>query len=471
MLKLIIEKELRENIKTTKFAVTFCICSILILLSFYTGGKNYQVAKARYEAAKAENLRKLEGITDWLQVRQFRIYLPPQPVDALVCGVSNDIGRTIEVKGLGELKSQDSLYGSDPIFAIFRFMDLDFVFTVVLSLFAILFAYDAINGEKERGTLRLTFSYPVPRDIYISGKVIGSFLALILPLLIPIMIGALLLPVIGTPMDGNSWAKLSMVIMSGILLTGAFLTMSVMISSMTQKSSSSFLILLVIWIFAVMIIPRLSVITSGAIVKVPTVAEINSQKSRLQSQLWSEEKKSLVNFKPTAGSDMQQMMTELNKYMKQKREERDNKSQEFSNRLNEDRDNKEASMEHLAFGLARISPVTVFSLAAQGAVGTSLGLEERFGKAALAFREEYVKFMDKKTGGNGNASFIIYRKMGDDKTKPDPINTREIPEFNFKPAPVTENLASVFPEMGLLALFNIIFFSGAFISFRKYDAR
>ena len=36
----------------------------------------------------------------------------------------------------------------------FRFLDLDFIFQIVLSLFAILFAYDTISGEKERGTLR-----------------------------------------------------------------------------------------------------------------------------------------------------------------------------------------------------------------------------------------------------------------------------------------------------------------------------
>lgn len=471
MLKLIIEKELRENIKTTKFAITFCICSILILLSFYTGARNYQVAKARYEAAKAENLRKLEGMTDWMQVRQFRIYLPPQPIEALVSGVSNDIGRTIEIKNFGELKAQDSLYGNDPIYAIFRFMDLDFIFTVILSLFAILFAYDSINGEKERGTLRLTLSYAVPRDIYISGKIIGSFLALIIPLMIPLLIGALLLPVFGAQMDGAAWGKLSMVIIAGILLTGSFLTLSVMVSSITQKSSSSFLILLVVWIMAVMIIPRLSVITSGAFVKVPTVAEMNSQKGKLQTQLWNEEKKSFSNFKAPAGATMEETMSALNKYIKNNSEARENKIMQLANRLNEERTNKEMQLEHLAFSFARLSPVAVFSFAAQEAVGTSLKLQEDLQKAALDYRTVYNKFMNDKTGGKANDAVRMYTsKQGDGET-PKTINTREIPEFVFASSSAAQNLAGVFPEMGLLVLFNIIFFAVTFIKFKKYDVR
>ena len=39
--------------------------------------------------------------------------------------------------------------------AMFRFIDLEFTFQVVLSLFAILFSYDAVCGERERGTLEI----------------------------------------------------------------------------------------------------------------------------------------------------------------------------------------------------------------------------------------------------------------------------------------------------------------------------
>ncbi|HMK39881.1 MAG TPA: hypothetical protein VK569_11100, partial [Bacteroidota bacterium] len=103
MLKLIIGKELRDIITSTKFTVSFAACASLILLAFFMGAAGYRADVARYEAARRENLKKMEGLTDWIMVRNNRILLPPRPLASLVAGVSNDIGRTTVVHGRGEL--------------------------------------------------------------------------------------------------------------------------------------------------------------------------------------------------------------------------------------------------------------------------------------------------------------------------------------------------------------------------------
>ncbi len=53
MFKLIVTKELREILSSTKFAFTFGICSLLILLAFYLGARDYHVGRAQYDAALA----------------------------------------------------------------------------------------------------------------------------------------------------------------------------------------------------------------------------------------------------------------------------------------------------------------------------------------------------------------------------------------------------------------------------------
>ncbi len=143
MLATLIEKEIRDLLGSTKFAISFSVCAVLLVLSFVSGAQNYKAAQRQYEAAKAENLRQLDGLTDWLMLRQNRIFLPPEPVAAIVTGISNDVGRTVEVTGRGELTTQDSRFEGEPLFAVFRFLDLEFVFGVVLSLLAILLGYDA----------------------------------------------------------------------------------------------------------------------------------------------------------------------------------------------------------------------------------------------------------------------------------------------------------------------------------------
>ena len=472
MITLFIEKELRDIIGSAKFAVTFSICSILILLSFYIGAQNYRVAKNQYEASKAANVRQYEGLTDWMQVHSFKIFLPPQPVATLVSGVSNDIGRTVEVRGRGELRSQDSRYGDDPIFAMFRFLDLDFIFSIVLSLFAILFGYDAINGEKERGTLRLTFSNAVPRAQYITGKFIGSFLGLTIPLLIPMMIGTLFLPAFGIVLSAAEWTSLVLIIAAGVLSIGVYLSLSIFISATTDRSSTSFLFLLAMWIMTVMVIPRLSVAGADLFVKVPSMDEINSQKSRFMSQLWNEDRGKLNGFTPTATGDVQSVMNEFNKYMQGLADDREKRFNEFAARLNEERINRQVEQEHIALVLSGISPSALFTLAASEAAGTSLRLEQRFLAQAKDYQKQYALFMKEKTGMNTGGFAMVFRMMTDDNAeKPKPININEMPQFQYAQAGILEGIGSYAGYTGMLAVFNLLFFAGAFVAFRKYDVR
>jgi len=226
MLKLIIEKEIRDIIKSSKFVYMFAICAVLIILTFYVGGKNYRINRSQYEAAVEENKRTIESQVAQSSIAP-NIFLPPQPVMSLVSGISNDIGRDIQIATIGDLSATESKYNEDPIYAVFRFLDLDFLFQMILALFAILCTYNAINGEKEGGTLALTFSNSVPRHKYILGKIIGSFCSVTVALLIPILIGCLLLPILGVPMAGGDWLKLFMILFTGFLYFSVFLILSI----------------------------------------------------------------------------------------------------------------------------------------------------------------------------------------------------------------------------------------------------
>lgn len=472
MLKLIIEKELREIVESAKFVVTFAVCSVLILLTFYVGARNYQVSQEKYEAAKSENLRQMQGLTGWMQVNSSRIFLPPNPLEALVTGVSNDIGRTIEMAGRGELTAHDSRYNDEPIFAVFRFLDLDFIFQIILSLFAILFAYHAINGEKERGTLRLAFANSLPRDKYILAKLIGAFLGLGVPLLIPILLGCLLLPLLGIHFSADEWLKLMLVFVAGFLFFGVFLTLSVFISAMTHRSTNSFIILLVIWVFSVLIIPKTSVLLAGRAVDVPSVDEISSQKARLRAQLWKEDRDKMGSFKPSKSDDPESLMQEFNKLMQELADNRDKKLQELAARLNEDRRNRQTQQERLAFGLARISPAAAFSLAATRLVGTSLDIKENFLHAATGYQKTYAEFMKEKTGMNlgGNIIMIRARRDGEEE-KEKAIDPKELPEFQYTQPELKKTVSRALFDFGILGMFNVVFFAGAYSAFLRYDVR
>jgi len=60
--------------------------------------------------------------------------------------------------------------------------------------------------------------------------------------------GILLLIVQGIELSGDEWIRLALIIFAGMLFFGLFLSMSIFVSSLTYRSSNSFLILLVVWI-------------------------------------------------------------------------------------------------------------------------------------------------------------------------------------------------------------------------------
>ncbi len=471
MFKLIFLKELRDIIQSSRFTISFAVCSILIILAFVMGAQNYLASQAQYEAAIQENRNQIAANTDWVMV-EHSIMLPPQPLMTLVNGVSNDIGRNIAMSGRGELRAENTRFNDEPIFAVFRFMDLEFIFGIILSLFAIIFAYDAINGEKVRGTLKLCFANSVSRAGFIAGKLAGSFVGLSLSLLIPMLIGCALLPVLGVQLTTDEWIRLGLILLSGIAYFGLFLALAIGISAATSKPSNAFLIGLVVWIFAVLIVPRASVLVSGRLVDVPNIDEITAQKNRYRMQLFDEDRPKMANFQVEEGTEIDDVMTRFSEFMGDLSTARQEKIDIYNARLNEDFTNRRRVQEKLALSLSRISPTSVFTLAASELAGTSLELQNRFMDDAYAYQNVYGNFMTEKTGMNRSGGFrMIMITTGDEENEPEPLDPNEMPQFEFSSQTAGIAAANSLFDLGLLLLFNLLFFGGAIAVFMKYDLR
>lgn len=478
MFGLIVKKELREILGSPRFAATFAVISLLIVLAFYLGARDYLDSRERYAAAVAENLRQMEGQTDWLDVRP-AIFLPPEPLAALVTGISNDVGRNVTVLGMGALRATESRFNEDPVLAVFRFLDLEFLFQVVLSLFAVLFGFDLISGEKERGTLRLALSAAVPRATWILGKLSGAFAGLTVPLLIPITFGCLVVAAMGLPMSAGDWLRLALVVVAGLLYVGAFLGLSVLVSSLTHRSSTSFLVLLVLWILAVMVLPRSAVLLAARSVEVPSIDDNLSQLGRLRAQLWAEDRQAIdryfeneLNDDAETPEEQAQLVGRFNSFFQELGEERTRRLEELDAGLREARANRQAIQERLAFGLARLSPAAAFSLAAVELAGTALDLPRRYLDQARAYQEVFERFQKEKSGGQSSSGMRMVVRFSDSEPEEEvTIDPGELPAFAPEPPATAAVIRDALPDLGLLALFNALFFAGGFVAFLRYDVR
>ncbi|GAJ01401.1 unnamed protein product, partial [marine sediment metagenome] len=270
-----------DTIMSPRFVFTFLLCTILILLSVYTGINNYQAELKEHSAAVALNRKNLESQQSYgmLAGMGTKINRKPQVLSTVVNGIWEAVGRVATVNIAFDPSLIESKYSSNPIFAVFGSLDLTFIVKIVLSLFAILFTYDAIVGEKERGTLKLALSNRVPRDRLILGKAIGGFVSLLIPLVIPLVLGLLLLMIYpNISLSGDDWLRIGMTCVMFLLYLSVFFTLGLFISARTTRSSTSFLLLLFIWVTFVTIIPKAAVMMAGQIKPIPSVHEITAQK-------------------------------------------------------------------------------------------------------------------------------------------------------------------------------------------------
>jgi ABC-type transport system involved in multi-copper enzyme maturation permease subunit len=468
MLRDIIKKEILDNITSPKFVFTFLLCTILILLSIYTGVTNYRAEKKEYTAALALNKKNLESQPNYQSLAGIgvKVSKPPQVLGTVVTGIEEAVGRVAPVNIAADPNLIDSKYSSNPVFAVFGSLDLMFIVKIVLSLFAILFTYDAIVGEKEKGTLKLALSNDVPRDRLILGKAIGGYISLLLPLLIPLVLGLIILVI--TPdisLSGQDWARLLLIFLMFFLYLSVFFSLGLFVSARTTRSSTSFLVLLFVWVVFVMVIPKVAVIAAGQIRPIPSVHEITAKKDAFLQQIQSGAQKGVLDWikknAPDAQKDPKGYQARFQQFIQDYQQELTSKIDENNAALERDYQQMKRAQQNLAVNLSRISPASALTFGSMTLARTGIDDFDRFLASVRAYKPIYTKWVNSKLGQSINF------QTGETTQ----IKIDDMPQHVYEPQWLSRSLARTIPDFALLAVMIIVFFVGAYVSFLRYDVR
>lgn len=481
----LVRKELKSIILSPKFAATLAVCSILMLLSVFIGIQEYRQATAQYETAVQLADQRMQERTSFHSVSD-KIYRKPQPMRIFASGLSYDIGRWSEIGSHTTVKLKHSAYSDDPIFAVFRFIDFVFIVQIIFSLFALLFTYDAINGERERGTLRLVFSNAVPRALYILAKGAGIWLGLVVPLAIPILLSLLLVNLYSIPLTGADWVRLGSLMAISITYFSLFIMLGILISSLSKRSSLSFLTGLVVWIGFVLILPRTGVMAAGQIMSVPRLAEMEGLRGGFARDRWAQfYKESEERWMADAGfsdSDEQEKQDEGAMWARMQEEDSARKVvqleiEAFEVRLLEDWNHRKEAQQRLGFSLSRVSPSSAYQLAAMTLAGTDIDIKPRYEEALSEYRSDFNEYVDRKSAESGQVGGLMITidsdegvKIGGDRDN-NVLDLSDRPRFREPEQQLGTVVASVAGDFGQLAILTILAFAGAFVSFLRYDLR
>ena len=487
MLSTLILKELRFILSSPKFVAMFAVCAALLLLSVFVGIREFESSTRAFETATGLVDQEIREARQWSSINN-RVFRRPDPMQIFASGVEFDIGRVSAISSWTPIKLSSSMYSNDPIYALFRSVDFVFIVSVVLTLFALLFSYDGINGEREQGTLRLVLSNAIPRGTYILAKFVGSWMGLVVPLLVPLLLSLMLVMVSGVPMTGEHWVRVGMLIGSSLLLFTFFLALGLFVSATTSSSNVSFLVSLTAWIALVLIVPRAGVMIAGQIISVPSVAEMESRQDSFAKDRWESHMTSMDARWRERRKGMESMTKEQQAAYREEKQwewaEEDDRERKLVQKdidenariLQEDLRNRKREQEKLAFTLSRFSPVSAFHLSSMNLAGTDVGLKSRYEDAMQEYRTTFNAYKDTKQKESGSSGGIRISIDTDSGIKIDTgreiaLNVSDMPKFDHPRASFGDIFASIVVDIGVVGVFSLLAFAGAFVGFLRYDVR
>ncbi len=258
MLTTLIRRELLDNLMTFRFAAAVFIMLLLVVANTIVLIKDYDRRLASYNAAVKSNHdqvleRKTYSGVSWDVVR------PPNLLSIFNVGLDKRLNNEVFVfySYVPTLWDGQKHGSTNPFLNLFSSIDIVFIFEVVLSLMALIFAYDALAGERERGTLRLVLTHPVSRSKILLAKYISAMICLLVPFLMSLLLVVVLLTtstIVSLKVD--DFLCIGGIVLSSIAYLSVFYFIGMLISAVTRRTGTALMLAMFVWGFWVLVYPN-----------------------------------------------------------------------------------------------------------------------------------------------------------------------------------------------------------------------
>ena len=374
MLITLIQKEIMHHIISVRFVALLLMCLLLIPLTLFINYRNYRQNLVDYqEAVKLANIEE-KTVNPKMplepEIEVSKLFLKPTPLSVFANGLGDSLPSYFGMTRNGITQGPPSTF-SAPLSQLLGHLDFLFVVGTVFSLLALLFTFDAVAGEREVGTLRITLSNSVPRDIFLWSKLIGGYLVFVTPFLVAFLFGLLVLVWQGFPL-GETAIFPRVLSLTGIslLYIGVFFAIGTMISTYLDSAKTTLIVAFSVWVFAVLITPRIGFLTAKIIAPTRTSQSVYMEKTAMRDDFNAElekQKRKFIMEMPPSELSANELTTkiiagdtanELDERMKPFEEEYRAKFQQHADKLDRDYQREIERQEQVGETLSRISPTS-----------------------------------------------------------------------------------------------------------------
>jgi ABC-type transport system involved in multi-copper enzyme maturation permease subunit len=464
MFSTILRREFLDQLLSPKFLIVFLMTLVLVPASLLMNFSSYRNAYLEYDAARR------------ISKETIVVFREPSALSTFGMGLESVLPKQIsfgkysrEMKGT---QAQDEVLSN-----ITGKIDFVVIASFLLGLFAILYACTLMSGEKEAGTLKLVLSNQTRRSTLLWGKFLGSYVVLIIPLVVNFLVGLILLLLEKFPLfSGENLSRIAVVFVLSLLYLSTLFSLGLLISTRTQRSSVALLTGFLIWITLTFVIPKTSEPIASLIHPVQTGEAMERNRTIVRNQIEKEKSKVLAPLrdKYLSSTDKNRTAWDWDAYRKargplaQEYEEKIAKAlQDFDAQY----EREKATALNLSLNIARLSPASVFTHSALDFCRTGIVDRENFLRSLdvhdsqlykAVFSKQFQDYFDFDEKGGYHSS------MGGDTAQNEKI---VFPEFRYKFLSFGDTLSHTAPDVVLLVLFNLIFFAAAYYSFTRYDVR
>ena len=370
MLITLIQKEMMHHILSVRFVALLVMCLLLIPLTLSINYRKYNQNLVDYQ--EAAKLAKIEETTVnpkmplEPEIEVSKLFLKPTPLSVFANGLGDALPSYLGMTRNGITQGAPTLV-SDSLSYLLGHLDYLFLVGTVFSLLALLFTFDAVAGEREAGTLRITLANSLPRDFFLWSKLIGGYFVFVVPFLVSFLFGLLVLVWQGFPLgEPDIFPRVLSLTLISLLYIAVFFAIGTVISTYVDNSKTALILAFTVWVFAVLITPRVGFLAAKFIAPTQTPqsvylektalrenfnAELEERKQEIDQEFWKDRPRSTFEEQIAGGFEMDKQVQPLEEEFRQKFKDSADK---IDRRYKQDK----AQQEEVGETLSRITPTS-----------------------------------------------------------------------------------------------------------------
>ena len=481
MLWHIVKRELFEQVNSLRFALAMLLTVFLMLVNAVGHIDEYKTQQSEYGQQVSAYLARVEQNSSNLYKLVLdgpgELYKKPSPLSFCAHGSENNLpkfasgksagwgrrpvidGNTYNVSGIWRLKYS----GFPPIkakdmFPVFLKIDWILIISNVLSFLALVFTFDAISGEVEHGTLRLTLSNAVARRTVLTGKFLSCLISLGAVFMSGVLVNLLLLYLSGTlQLNAQEWSRIGGIFVVGLMYLSVFIALGFLISTLVNNASTSLVILLLIWVIWVVLVPSmLGTIMSG--LNQPSIrrgpSPVYFRRSGLQERYIA---RGLEDEAPTRERPPTPATLLWAEFINEEARE--------GARLHRAYLNAQIDQIQIAREFNRISPTAIVQYAIESLAGTGFQRHLNFLENVERYADVFNDFLISADRADPDSPHVPFVREGmSDK----PVSFESIPKFQDR-VRLEEAFKGAILDVTLLLLFFVVLFATTHVSFQRKE--